>query len=767
MRFQYNPIEAISIRGAKQGPLQDLDMDIPLGKLICFTGRCGSGSRTMAVDVLYAESRRRYMLALSPFERENLGGLGRVEAEHISGLPPAMFFDSRGVQRKESLAAFLQLEGLLGHLLHQYGSYHCPDCGGTCRSYSVEEAAEEAISTLDSEPMLVLAPLVWSAGTSGSAMVRELRRAGFQRIRQAGGVMRLDVLEDLEDRDNLEVVIDRLVPRPDQRNRIIEAVRNARAMAAGRSLLVGADTGRQCMVNQQLTCEQCGVSYRDITPDDFIQNHEGRKPLAIQVRLAGCGIEDLEDMTLDELGEFLAGVDRTGGLDEAISRSLEAARGLGLGHLKLARRADELSAGEQRRLQVAGCLSSGLTGILYLFESPMLGLHSHESRPLIEGMRLLVEQGNTVVALDHARPLLQAGDEVFAFDGGKVVDENQHGFEAGSVHIPQRRYEPAAQALTIHASGGRHLKQLEVRFPLHCRVCLTGAVGAGKTALLQKVIIPALRPETKRCKGIKERIEARGGERIRRVVELSGLALGKAKPLLAELGGFEFLAGLYAETPAAQKRGYPREWFLLDVPGGRCVTCEGRGVLHYDLEFLEDISLTCPTCEGRRYRPEILEIVRRGQNVNDVLEMSIDQAALHFAREPRIKTRLDAASACGLGGCSMGTPSDQLEPEAHLWLQLAVELARASSRDVLVLDNPAAGSHPQDVQLLIGVLDQLVAKGVSVLVADHHPGLINTADWLIELGPGGGPQGGQVVSSGPHGFSQRAEGAASGRSGRG
>ena len=745
---------SVSLKGVVHGPLKGVDLNIPLGRLVCFVGRHGSGCHTMGADVLYAESRRRYMLTLSPFERESLGGPGRVAVEGVSGLPPALFLDGMDVRRRETLAAFLQVEQALAQLLRRCGEVECLECGGRCRSFSVEAAAEEVFRFIAAERSLLLAPLALAEDAPLSSVLQELHQAGFLRIRLDGKVLRLDEGgipgESLPEGSRLEVVVDRLTPGSGRKSRIVEAIHNARAIARGRTLLVGLNTGSELRLNQQLTCGRCGAFYEDLVSDDFYGSGEGRRPLARQVFIDGQGIEDLENMELENLLRFLRRIEDPGNMVAAAIASLEEVCSLGLGYLELSRNTEQLSTGEWQRLLLASCLSSRLVGILYIFAAPTAGLHGREIPLCIRGLRQLVERGNTVVALDHAPPLLKAADEVLAFEEGRVGKADESLLRRRS--RPPRRQRPLRSGPTIwiRGDGFLNLASFDLHIPLRRLVGITGPSGSGKSTLLNKVIAPALRGRSVRDRAGDKPILVQGAARVRRVAEISGSRSGKGKPLLAEMELFDYLGKLYGSTPAARQRNYPPEWFSLDSPGGRCTTCEGRGVLRYDLHFLEDVSLACPACEGRCYRPEMLEITRRGLNIADVLDLSIEQGRRHFDRDSPIAAKLEAALSCGLAHCRLGISSAQLERGEYLRLQLALELARASSEDLILLDNPAGGAHPEDLEQIVQALDAVVAKGASVLMEENCPELLAEADWLVALGGGRGAQDkGRIVASGP------------------
>ena len=744
---------SISLKGVANGPLEGVDLEIPLGRLVCFAGRQGSGCRAMAAEVLYAESRRRYMLTLSPFERESLGGPGGVVVEGVSGLPPALFCDGLERRPRETVAAYLQVDQAWAQLLHQRGEVACLECGGVCRSYSVEEAADEVRRFLKEERALLLAPLSREGDTPWPSVLKELRQAGFLRIRRDGKVLRLDEGGipggKVPGETRLEVVIDRFARGSGRRSRIIEAIHNARAISAGRTLLVGPDSGDETALNQQLTCCRCGASCGELVPEDFSGSAKGRKTLASQVSINGLGLEDLEQMDLGDMARFLRRIDDPGNRVAAAITSLEEGCSLGLEYLALSRTTGQLSTGEWQRLLLANCLSNRMVGILYIFAAPTAGLHGSEIHLCIQALRQLVDRGNTVVAIDHAPSLMMEADEVFAFEEGRAERSRGYG-SRGRARSPIRKKQGrSGTEIRILGDGVLNLASFDLRIPLQRLVGVTGPSGSGKTTLLNEVAAPFLRGGPVRGRTGDKRVFVQGGDRVRRVARIPGQRTGKGKLLLQELQLFDYLGKIFAATPAARQRNCPPEWFLLDRPGGRCTACEGRGVLRYDLHFLEDVSLPCPSCEGRRYRPEMLEITRNGLNIADVLDLSVEQGRHHFHRDSPIVSRLAAALTCGLGHCRLGASSAQLERGEYLRLQLSVELARASPAELILLDHPAGGDHPGDLERMVQALDAVVAKGASVLMEENRHELLAEADWLIAMEWGSGGRGrGRIAASG-------------------
>ena len=699
----------LCVRGARAGGLANVDMDLPLGQIICFTGRSSSGRRAMALDILYAESRRCYMQALSPAERESVSGTARADVEEISGLPPAIYLGAP--RRGRTVGDYLQLDGILAQIMLEVGQMHCLECGGDCRSYAADEVEREVARVHPDTRCLVLAPLA----LRNEGMWQQLVQAGFTRVTIDGQIQRIEgdgpALPSGE--SAVHVVVDRLVPDPNASVRFLEAVRMSRSIASGQTVVWVDGTSEMMHLNQQPTCGECGRQYEPLATADFVAG----QPLAGQVTLHGRTMDEWLAAPLGSLREWLAADSQYAKVEAALAEAC----GLELGHLPLSRRLESLATGEWQRLQLAGCLSSGLTGILYILE----GLGSQLSGGMLDevaaGLRRLVAGGNTALLLDHTPELLAVADEVWAFVGGRVQVGETAEIERDEAD-EKRVAEQVKPALAIRGDGV--VGPLAIELPHGKLTCVCGPSGSGKTRLLHEVLLPLL-------KGRSVEYAAVGLPRNSRVVTVEAPS-GKAT-VLEGLGLFERVADLYAESPAATARGWDRDTFLLDRPGGRCPSCEGRGQCYFDLEFLEDIALACAACEGRRYRDETCEVTLRGASIADVLSMTLEQACAHFARYDPIRPRLEAAVGCGLGCLLLGQEMQGLERGEWLRLRLALESTRASRRTWMLIDDPASGDHREDVRAMVGALRELVERGTTVVVADQHPMVRAAANWVVDL----------------------------------
>ena len=701
----------LCVRGARAGGLADVDMDLPLGRIICFTGRSHSGRRAMALEILYAESRRRYVQALSPAERTGVSGTGCAEVDEISGLPPAIYLG--GPRRGRTVGDYLQLDGILAQLMLEDGQMHCLECGGRCRSYAADEVEREVARVHPQARCLVLAPLaVQSAG-----MWQQLVQAGFTRVAIDGQIQRLEGAGPAwpGGASEVHVVVDRLVPDPNGSVRFLEAVRTSRSISSGRTVVWVDGTSERMHLNQPPTCDQCGRQYEPLAAADFGAD----QPWAGAVTLHGRTLAELMDAPLGRLRDELAAA---GGYAK-IEAALAEASGLGLGGLPLSRRLESLATGEWQRLQLAACLSSGLTGILYILEGLGRSLCGGMLDAVAASLRCLVAGGNTALLLEHTPELVAVADEVWAFAQGRARRGAATELERAGA-ATKRIVEQAELALAIRGDGA--VGPLAIELPHGKLTCVCGPSGSGKTRLLHEVLRPLL-------KGQPVQYAAAGVPRNSRVATVEAPS-GKAT-VLEGLGLFERVADLYAAAPVAMAQGWSREAFLLDRPGGRCPSCEGRGQRHFDLGFLEDLTLGCADCAGRRYRDEICAVTLRGASIADVLDMTLEQACTHFARHDPICSRLAAAVGCGLGYLTLGQEVQELERGEWLRLRLALESTRASRRTWMIIDDPASGDHPEDVRAMVAALRGLADRGVTVVVADQHPTVREAADWVVDLTP--------------------------------
>ena len=705
----------IRVRGARETPLRDLDFDLPLGGLFCVLGRSGSGHRTLLERVLYAESRARYMRALTPFEREGQAGTLRVEVDSITGLPPVINYMDWQRVPAGNLASYVSLDRPLAQFFLAKGDIRCPSCKGICRSFHADEVEGEVLLKIGDGLVTILAPLALSSGGDGQLLLAELRRSGYVRVRIGGEIFRLDgELPELGDKE-IEVVVDRLRAGGEDQRRFVEAVRVSRAISRGRTWVVG-DNDTVYALNQQLTCSQCALQYDELSAEDLLDAEGaiewgkyvewGDKSFAETLAMP---IADLRNLLGEEVESEMSGA----------SKIMSALCELGVGNISPVAKLAELSTGQWQRLRLASCLGAGLSGILYLFAGIVGAVEAAQRGSVIAVLRRLVEAGNTVVVVDATPEFVTSADRVWQCEQGtiKTIDpaELWRGVEGRVARTGQDEW---------CLQGNGDWGALEQPLPRGAMIGLTGRAGAGKTLFLQTVVGPALRGSAKsyRAQWLRGRMRVHEPTRIMR-----------ERSLVHEMGLLAPIAELFARSPAGLERSYPADFFSIDKPGGRCPACEGKGSVLYNLEFADDLALVCPTCEGRRFRDEVLDITCRGTNIAEVLAMEASRARAHFSRERSIAERLAPLEACGIGHLRLGDAVDHLEWGEALRLQLALILRKANERDFLLLDHPTLGEHPAEVRALLDVLIALIERGATVIVADHHPDIVASCSILLDI----------------------------------
>jgi excinuclease ABC subunit A len=518
------------------------------------------------------------------------------------------------------------------------------------------------------------------------------------------------------------------------------------------------------------TCEACGGSRL--------------RPEALSVKLGDQTIAELCRMPLGRLRTFLTELgesktlvsrDATIALPllKAVTERLGFLINVGLDYLSLDRPAYTLSGGEGQRIRLATQIGASLVGVLYVLDEPSVGLHARDNARLLEALRQLVDKGNSVIVVEHDRDAILAADLVVDMGpgagahGGTIVAEGSPAqivenpasvtgpYLSGAkrLPVPERRTPPSENRLRVVAATAHNLKNVTLSVPLGLLTAVTGVSGSGKSSLIVDTLLSAARAELYGATGWVgpcERIE--GLEHIDKVISIDQAPIGRtprSNPA-TYTGIFTHLRELYAGLPDARARGYKPGRFSFNVKGGRCEACQGDGVLKVEMHFLPDVYVTCDACSGRRYNRETLEIRYRGLSIADALDLTVDDADRIFDSIPRIVQKLAALRQVGLGYIQLGQPATTLSGGEAQRVKLATELARkATGRTLYVLDEPTTGLHFQDIELLTHALFGLRDAGNSVVIIEHNIDLIACADWVIDMGPEGGDNGGRVIAEGP------------------
>ena len=503
------------------------------------------------------------------------------------------------------------------------------------------------------------------------------------------------------------------------------------------------------------------------------------KKESLAVTVGNKNIKELTDMPINKIKEFINNLELNKTqkmISEQIIRELnlrlQFLLDVGLEYLTLSRPAGTLSGGEAQRIRLATQIGSGLTGVMYILDEPSIGLHQRDNDKLIATLKKLRDLGNTVIVVEHDEDTMYAADQIIdigpgaGVHGGTLVAQGTvedikktSGSITGDylsgrvkINVPEKRRKPSRMSLEVKGACENNLKNIDVKFPLGVFTCVTGVSGSGKSTLVNEILYKMLARDLYKsnerpgkCK------EMLGIENIDKVINIDQSPIGRtprSNPA-TYTGVFDSIRDLFAETNEAKLRGYSKGRFSFNVSGGRCEHCQGDGIIKIEMNFLSDIYIPCEVCKGTRYNKETLEVKYKGKSISDVLDMTVEEALEFFANVPRIKQKIQTLYDVGLGYIKLGQSSTTLSGGEAQRVKLATELSkRATGKTLYILDEPTTGLHIADVHRLVDILQRLVDTGNSIVVIEHNLDLIKTADYIIDLGPEGGENGGEVIAVG-------------------
>jgi excinuclease ABC subunit A len=514
-----------------------------------------------------------------------------------------------------------------------------------------------------------------------------------------------------------------------------------------------------------LTCPEC---------DGTRLRREAR-----DVRVGGRTIDRVCRLTVKEAQRFFADL-ALGEKDAAVAdkllaeirRRLAFLSDVGLDYLTLDRLSSTLSGGESQRINLASALGSALVGTLYVLDEPSIGLHPRDNRRLIEILRQLRDQGNTVLVVEHDADMIRVADHIVDLglgageQGGRVI------YSGGldglmreprsltakylrgelSIAVPSVRFRGAGQRIRVHGAAEHNLRDIDVEIPLNTLTVITGVSGSGKSTLVHDIIYPAI----KRLKGSAERRvgahrKLEGAEYVSDAVLVDQTPIGRSPRSnpVTYLKAFDPVRELFAATKDARAAGLTASHFSFNVPGGRCEACEGEGQVRVEMQFLADVFVPCDVCEGRRFKPKVLDVRLKGKNIHQVLDLTVHEALAFFSSSPKVLRRLHVLDEIGLGYLRLGQPATTLSGGEAQRIKIAAHLAATGSERLLyILDEPTTGLHFDDIARLLAAFRRLLQAGHTLLVIEHNLDVIKTADYIVDLGPEGGDEGGRVVAAG-------------------
>ncbi len=898
----------LSIRGARQHNLKRIDLDLPLNKLIVFTGLSGSGKSSLAFDTLYAEGQRRYVESLSAYARQFLGRLDKPEVDSISGLSPAVAIEQKVSSRnpRSTVGTATEIYDYLKLLFARVGKIYSPISGREVKRHRIGDVLDYLSASEPDRRLYILAPL--AAPTSQIAFLERISlliSQGFARVWFSGAVHQLtDLIEQPEVfPSEWFLVIDRAtagLSDEDDRNRMADSVQTAFYEGRGKMLIQWADTGETAEYSDRLeadgmefvdahpnlfsfnnpmgACPRCegfgsviGIDPDLVIPDptrsvyedavvawkgekmqewklDFIADaHKHDFPVhkpyaelneaevqllwkgkgrtkgieqffefveknsykiqyrvmlaryrgkttcpdcggsrmrkeASYVRIAGQNLTELVQWPVSEVMAFFdswkpdANEEAIGGrLLNEIRNRLAYLERVGLGYLSLSRVSSSLSGGESQRIHLATALGSSLVGSMYILDEPSIGLHPADTRRLIEVLKSLRDLGNTVIVVEHDEEIMRSADWIVdigpeaGVGGGHVLYSGPPSGLIAESNGYTARYLAGLETLILPGSprqpkglirlfGARenNLKSVDIDLPLGLLTVVSGVSGSGKSSLIRKILYPALRRELTGQGDKPGRYSRLEGDldMISSVEFIDQNPIGRSSRSnpVTYVKAFDEIRGLFAELPISKQRGYKSKHFSFNVVGGRCETCQGEGSVTVEMQFMADLHLVCETCNGKKFKDEVLEVRFGGLNISEILDLTVDEALEFFVKNEQkaIVRGIAPLAEVGLGYVRLGQSSSTLSGGEAQRIKLASFLLRGQNegKSLFLFDEPTTGLHFHDIGKLLKAFAALLDRGHSIVVIEHHPDLIRQADWIIDLGPGGGSEGGRLVYQG-------------------
>jgi len=793
----------IEIRGARVNNLKNIDIDIPLGKIVGICGVSGSGKSSLAFGVLYSEGFRRYLNALSAYSKRRISQPKKAKIDSIRHLPSTIALRQRpaipGIRSTvgtmtETLNVIRLMFSRLGthpcprghpvepsvEGIRDWESICCPQCG-TCFplpgaesfSFNSDGACDGCeglgfVRTINPKKLIPDENLTIEQGAVSPW--RMMGRTLTPLVVKELGV-RIDIpYKDLSDEEKHIVLhgkegIHRVVYNNDGGKAVPLNVNYENAYLAVMNSSKSSSELTLSKVERYFDTEVCPECYGSRLNSRILGS-----------RLCGYNIGEVSSMTIGELGNFAEKLRNNPpmGMEKIamellgeLNIKLEVLNSLGVSYLTVDRLGNSLSNGELQRIQLAKIIQNDTTGVLYVLDEPSIGLHPINIEGIVKSIRHLAENGNTVVFVDHNTLLLKEADYLIEMgpepgeNGGRVIcsgSPSEIKTTEDSVigaYFAEKKNDPMAQpwgdifehgTIEICVKEKFNLKNLTAKFPINKLSVVAGVSGSGKTTLVLECLVEAIRANG----NLPDFVEKLETSRIKNVQFVDATPIGKnSRSTVATYTGiFDLIRKLFAGTPEAIAPKYTESWFSYNNVQGRCPTCEGLGEIDVDIQYLPDLSVPCPDCNGTRYDAKIAKVRYEGKSIIDVLAMTVHEAIQFFQNEPHIRKRLINMERIGLGYLTLGEGTPRLSGGEAQRMRLSMEINKVQDHTLFVLDEPTIGLHPKDVEVLIRTLRILIANGATVIVIEHDLDVIKNADYVIEMGEKGGPEGGKIIATG-------------------
>ncbi|MBE9463247.1 excinuclease ABC subunit UvrA [Dyadobacter subterraneus] len=805
----------VSVRGAKENNLKNVDLIIPRGALVVFTGVSGSGKSSLAFGTLYAEAQRRYLESVSPYARRLFNQMAIPQVESIDGLPPAIALQQQrgAASTRSSVGSVTTLSNLIRMLYSRAGDYPhgqsiiyaesfspnrpegaCPECHGLGVVYQVTEKSMVPDDSLSIREKAIAA---WPTAWQGQNLREILMTLGYD----------VDIpWRDLPKKDREWILFTEEQPVVPVYSGLSAAqVRQAIERKMEPSYM-GTFTGvkryvMQTFANSQSQAMKKRVSKFMLSAACPVCHGKRLRAEPLSVKFAGMDIAEIYRLDIKGLHRIISSSLSTASKgsdqvrpekvlvrqrigDDLISR-LNVLIDLGLGYLTLERSTPTLSPGELQRLRLGTQIHSNLFGVVYVLDEPSAGLHPADTQSLLRALDRLKAAGNSLFVVEHEVEIIRHADWIVdvgpgagekggeilysgPFDGLEKIERSVTKKYLFNAESKQRVDRKPTGWLKIKDVSRNNLKNVDADFPLGVLTSVTGISGSGKSSLISQVLVELVSEKLGQRVANEEVQEdnllstekvqttsgyiAEGMDQVRRLIPVDQKPIGRTprSNLATYTGLFDHVRKLFAETKMARERKYDAGRFSFNVTKGRCANCEGEGFVMVELLFLPSVYAPCPVCKGTRYNEKTLEVTYHDKNIAQVLALNVDEAFVFFKSEPQINRALDVVRQVGLGYLRLGQPATELSGGEAQRIKLATELQRAQRGDTLyILDEPTTGLHPSDVENLLLQLNKLVDQGNTVIVIEHDMHVVASSDWVIDVGPGAGNEGGKIVVCGP------------------
>ncbi len=812
--------ENIIIKGARVHNLKNISLEIPHNKLVVITGVSGSGKSSLAFDTIFAEGQRRYIESLSPYARQFLGQMKPADVDEIIGLAPSISIDQKALSHnpRSTVGTLTEVYDYLRVLYARLGEVFCPQCGVKIQKLSLEEMIDIIITRaqeIGTDHVSILSPVVVDRKGEYYQLLYDYLGLGYGEARIDGKFHSLHDRVELGryKKHSIDIVIDKVMIS--DQTRLFEAVENALAYSKGLLIAVFNEKKKdqsETLLSANWTCPNDNFSFPEVEPRLFSFNSphgacetcsglgkvgvekrvvcdackgQRLRPEPLSVRIAGKNIAEVTHMSIDKSYDFFQKYLKQMSKREKtiaetvvkeISDRIYFLLQVGLNYLTLAREAETLSGGEAQRIRLASQIGSHLSRTLYVLDEPTIGLHERDTDRLIETLKALRDQNNSVIIVEHdERTILEsdylvdlgpyagknggevmaAGETLTLIDGKKSKQKSLTlDYLRGDrqIAIPNRRRDATTEAIKIIGARANNLKNINVDIPLRKLVGISGVSGSGKSSLLYDVLYENVQKIKHHAKAtLQDVAKITGTEYISKVIVVDQSPIGRtprSNPA-TYTGIFTPIREFFAELPDSRERGYTLSRFSFNRPGGRCESCEGAGFNLIEMHFLPAVYVECEVCHGKRFNRETLQVEYKDHNISDVLALTIDEAIPFFDNIYHIADKLKVLQEVGLGYLQLGQSATTLSGGEAQRIKLARELTHIlGKRTLYLLDEPTVGLHYHDIELLLSVLNKLVERGNTVIVIEHNLHMIKSMDYLIDLGPEGGDGGGKIVAKG-------------------